>query len=79
MDYVVQLNAPALIEVNGNKATTSSTIRECGKSKGKNEGFEYFGFYLDELVQTPQGWKFARRVFRGIGTSMFPLNSGERH
>jgi hypothetical protein len=79
MDYVVQMNAPALIEIEGMNATAHAAIRECGKSKGKNEGFEFFGFYADELVRTAEGWKFVRRAFQGLGTSRFPLTSGERH
>jgi hypothetical protein len=79
MDYVIQMNAPALIEISGATATAHAAIRECGKSKGKNEGFEYFGFYVDELIRTADGWKFLRRIFQGRGTSLFPLISGERH
>jgi len=73
MDYVIQMNAPALIHVSGSTATARSAIRECGKSAGKAEGFEYFGFYQDELVKTAEGWKFKLRVFEGVGTNMFPL------
>jgi len=76
MDYVIQMNAPALIHVSGSTATARSAIRECGKSAGKAEGFEYFGFYQDDLVKTAQGWRFKLRVFEGVGTSMFPLVEG---
>ena len=73
MDHVIQLNAPALIHVSGSTATARSAIRECGKSAGKAEGFEYFGFYQDQLVKTAEGWRFKLRVFEGVGTNMFPL------
>ncbi len=73
MDYVIQMNAPALIEVSGSTATARSAIRECGKSAGKPEGFEYFGFYQDELVKTADGWRFKLRLFEGVGSSMYPL------
>jgi len=76
MDYVIQMNAPALIHVSGSTARASSAIRECGKSAGKDEGFEYLGFYRDELVKTPQGWRFRTRVFEGVGTNLFPLVGG---
>lgn len=79
MDYVIQMNSPALIEVDGGTARARSAIRECGKSKAKNEGFEFLGFYVDDLVKTGQGWKFARRVFAGKGTHYFPLLSGNAH
>ncbi len=73
MDYVLQHNAPAVIQIDGDRAQARSGIRECGKSAGKLEGFEYFGIYADALVRTGEGWKFERRVFEGIGTSLFGL------
>jgi len=73
MDYVVQMNSPALIEVNGDTAWARSLIREAGKTKGKDEGFEYFGTYVDDIVRTADGWKFRKRSFEGLGTSMTPL------
>lgn len=79
MDYVVQMNGPALIDVDGDHATARSPVHEGGKVAGKDEGFAYFGFYEDEIVRTPQGWKFARRVFRGTGSSLYPLTSGLKH
>jgi hypothetical protein len=78
MDYVIQMNAPALIEVNGHTATARAAIRECGKSAGKAEGFEYLGFYQDDLVKTANGWRFKTRVFEGLGTNVFGL-IGEGH
>jgi ketosteroid isomerase-like protein len=74
MDYVLQLNAPAVIDVDGDRAAARSGIREAGKSRGKDEGFEFFGLYDDRLVRTADGWKFAHRTFRGVGTHYFPLH-----
>ena len=79
MDYVLQLNSPATIEVSGDTATASAGIREAGKSAGKDEGFDFFGLYLDTLERTGDGWKFRTRVFRGLGTSYYPLTKGEAH
>ena len=73
MDYVLQMNAPAVIDVAGDRATARSAIREAGKSKGKDEGFEFFGLYVDTLVRTGDSWQFESRVFQGIGTHYFPL------
>ena len=73
MDYVIQMNAPALIHVTGTAATARAAIRECGKSAGKAQGFEYLGFYQDDLVKTPDGWRFSKRVFEGVGTNVFGL------
>ena len=73
MDYVVQMNAPATIDVTGDSALAHSNIREAGKTRGKDEGFEFFGLYEDRLARTPDGWKFARRTFIHMGTHYFPL------
>jgi ketosteroid isomerase-like protein len=73
MEYVLQMNAPALIAIEGDTATARSAIRECGKSAGRDEGFEYLGLYVDRLVRTADGWKFAQRIFQGVGTHHFPL------
>jgi hypothetical protein len=74
MDYFVQVNAPAMISVDGDRATARSVIRECGKFRGRDEALEVLGVYEDELVRTGQGWKFARRVFRSMGLHSFPLS-----
>ncbi|MBW8754456.1 MAG: nuclear transport factor 2 family protein [Sphingomonadales bacterium] len=83
MDYVLQHNAPAVIEVDGDSATARSNIREAGKFAGRDEGFEFFGIYADRLVRSGAGsgdgtggvtWKFAERVFEHIGTHYFPLS-----
>jgi protein SCO1/2 len=79
MEYVLQLNSPALIEVTGDSARASSGIRESGKTKGKMEAFDFLGLYEDELVRTPEGWRFTIRTFKGLGSQTYPLTTGEKH
>lgn len=67
MGYLVQLNAPALIEVTGDTATARYTVRECGRRAGTDQAFEVFGVYFDELAKTADGWKFVRHNFRMLG------------
>ena len=76
MDYFVQLNTPAIITVDGDKATARSVIRECGKFKGKDEALEVLGFYSDDLIRTAAGWRFARRTWQAAGMHRFALLSG---
>lgn len=76
MDYFIQINSPAIIEVSGDSAAARSTIRECGKFSGRDEALEVMGVYSDELVRTAAGWKFARKTFRGLGVHRFPLCTG---
>ena len=73
MAYFVQINSPALIAINGDKATARSIIRECGKYADRDEALEVLGFYTDALVRTLGGWKFARRTFKSAGMHACPL------
>jgi hypothetical protein len=73
MEYVLQINTPAVIAVDGTRATAQSGIRECGKFRGREEAFEFLGLYADKLVRTGEGWKFAERVFMLRGQHCFPL------
>lgn len=66
MDFIAQLNSPALIQIDGDKATAKSVIRECGKHKGRNEAMEIVGIYHDDLVRTADGWRFTLRSFEVI-------------
>lgn len=68
-DFLVQLNAPAVITVNGDHATASSVIREAGKVKNSEEWFDVLGIYQDRLIRTPEGWRFTHRTFKLIGTT----------
>lgn len=72
-DYIVQINAPAIIEVDGDRGTARSVIRECGKYTGRDEAFEVLGFFTDELVRTADGWKFTRRTLQIQGMHTIAL------
>ena len=71
LDYIVQLNTPAIINVDGDRATAHSVIRECGKYAGKQLNLEVLGIYDDELVRLPEGWRFVRRRFTTKGMHDF--------
>jgi|SRR5579862_1089900 len=73
MSYFVQINSPAIIAVEGDKATARSVIRECGKFCDRNEALEVLGRYEDELIRTAAGWKFTRRAFHAAGKHTFAL------
>jgi len=67
IDYMVQMNSPAIIRVDGDTATANSIIRECGKYTGRDTCLEVLGVYDDELVRTADGWRFKRRRFTTRG------------
>jgi ketosteroid isomerase-like protein len=79
MDYIVQINAPALLQIHGDTASARSVIRECGKYAGRNEGLEVLGFYADQLRKTVDGWKFTHRMFELRGMHNFPLSPPAAH
>jgi uncharacterized protein (TIGR02246 family) len=72
-EYGVQINAPAVIEVTGDTATARSVVREVGKSRGEDEVFEMLGIYIDKLVRTAEGWKFAHRVMQRRGKHYYKV------
>ena len=76
MEFVVQINAPAVIDVSGDTATARSVIREAGRVKGSDETFEALGFYADSLVRTSEGWRFSRRTFELKGLHRNPMVPG---
>lgn len=79
IEYIVQLNSPAVIEVNGDRASAKTIIRECGKYAGKQVCLEILGAYTDELVRTPAGWRFARRLFAVRGMHDFAIAPPSLH
>jgi ketosteroid isomerase-like protein len=74
--YYIQTNSPAIISVDGDTATSRATVRECGKFRGRDEALEVMGYYNDDLIRTPGGWKFTRRRFTGLGAHRFALMVG---
>jgi len=70
IEYLVQINAPAVITVDGDAASARSLIRESAKFRNRPGLVDVVGQYVDELKRTPDGWKFARRTFTIIGTHM---------
>ena len=74
-DYVVQLNAPGVIDVSGDTATARSVIRECGKLKGQDVAMEFLAHYNDKIVRTADGWKFTERVFVSQGMHSFAVTA----
>ena len=70
IDYLVQINAPAIIAVDGDNATARSLVRECAKYHGAAGLIDVVGQFNDELARTADGWRFARRTFTIMGTTV---------
>jgi hypothetical protein len=74
--YLVQMNAPGVITVDGDKATARSTIREIGRYSDRDELFDCVGTYYDSFVRTSAGWRFTHRRFVTHGISSWPVLPG---
>ena len=69
-EFLVQMNAPAIITVDGDSASARSLIRECAKFRGQPGIIDVVGQFNDELRRTPDGWRFAHRTFSIFGTHL---------
>jgi len=67
IEYLVQVNAPAIIAVDGDVATARTLVRECAKYRDEPGLVDVVGQFVDELHRTPDGWRFARRTFTILG------------
>lgn len=74
--YLVQMNAPGVITVDGDTATARSTIREVGRYSDRDELFDCVGTYYDSFVRTTEGWRFTHRRFVTHGISAWPVLPG---
>jgi len=72
---LIQMPSPALIEVDGDRATAACTVNESGDIKPANQYFCMFGRYNDELVKVNGKWLFKARRFTIINLRITPLNS----
>jgi hypothetical protein len=70
IEYLMQINAPAIIGVDGDRASARSLIRECAKFRDRPGLMDVVGQFNDELRRTPDGWRFAHRTFTILGTHM---------
>lgn len=68
IEYLVQINAPAIITVDGDSASARSLIRESAKLRDQPGLIDVVGQFNDVLRRTPDGWRFAHRTFTILGS-----------
>lgn len=61
LDFVFQTLHQGLVDVRGDTATTRFTITEWARRSRDGRGILFLGAYHDDVVRTPEGWRFARR------------------
>ena len=75
IEYLVQINAPAVIAVDGDRATARTLVREAAKFRERPDLMDVVGQYHDELERAADGWRFARRSFTVLGAHMSAASS----
>lgn len=68
IEYLVQINAPAIIDVDGDTASARSLVRECAMLRDGGVYMDVVGQFNDQLARTSDGWRFAHRTFTVFGT-----------
>jgi hypothetical protein len=67
LEFLVQTNHALVVNIVGDRATSSSTLHEDSGQHGSTEGMRVMGMYSDEIVRDDDGeWRFAKRTFRFI-------------
>jgi ketosteroid isomerase-like protein len=61
--FLLQNCGSIVVDVDGDTARASSSVSEFVQYKDKDPLSCCFGNYDDELVRTPEGWRFKRRRF----------------
>ncbi|WP_328997470.1 nuclear transport factor 2 family protein [Kribbella sp. NBC_00709] len=61
-EYFVQTTHPGVIELDGDVATGRTYVSEIGRQENGMSMLNYAIFH-DRYRRTPEGWKFAERVF----------------
>lgn len=60
-DFIFQTVHAGLVRVNGDRAAARFPITEWGRRTSDGMSIQFLGFYDDEAVRTPEGWRFAHR------------------
>jgi uncharacterized protein (TIGR02246 family) len=77
MSMFVQMNAPAVIELHGDRALARSTIHELGDVPADGTRFELYGRYEDELVRHDGEWLFRHRRFVPVTRQIAPIPAND--
>jgi hypothetical protein len=74
MSYLVQSNAPAVIEVAGDRATARSTMHEIWALPAEGIKADVHGYYDDELARIDGRWMFTSRRFNFLHRAITPID-----
>jgi ketosteroid isomerase-like protein len=71
-EFFVQTTHPGIIQLDGDTATGRAYLQELARTKDGRQGMN-FAIYHDRYVRTPDGWKFAERVYEERYVDTSPL------
>ena len=71
--FLVQIHSPAIIQVDGDRATSRLTVLEVGELPNYGMRFEQYGTYDDILRKSEGQWRFAERRFTTLNFKKYPL------
>jgi len=77
-DYFVQTTHPGTIQVAGDTASGRAYIAELGRFRDGRSHLNY-AVYHDRYRRTPEGWKFAERVYEVRYLDTTPLAGSAPH
>lgn len=75
MEAFVQMNSPAVIEIEGDRAFARSTIHEHWDEPSKGTRTDIYGRYEDQLVKIGDAWMFEARRFFPISRRTIPIDA----
>ena len=64
-EFVFQTTHSGLVHVDGDRAWARFPTTEWAK-RSDGTGLQFLGTYEDEVVRTPEGWRFQRRFLHGL-------------
>jgi len=76
MYYTQHMFSPPIVELAGDRAQTRCRLIALHVQRtpaGESRDFTVYGFYQDDLVRTPDGWRIEKRLFKGMHTEGEPL------
>ncbi|MEO5597360.1 MAG: nuclear transport factor 2 family protein [Novosphingobium sp.] len=69
--YISQICAAGIINVDGDRATGRWTVTEFAKLKDQDKLTFFLGTYEDIMVRTGEGWLFEQRILSRTGQARF--------
>jgi hypothetical protein len=74
-NFLAQVHSPAIIEIDGDNASSRVTAFEVGEMQAYGLRFEQFGIYEDSLRKVDGRWLFTERRFTTLNMNRQKLQS----